>query len=94
MSPGLPHRYGNNMDCVYHIRSSNNMVITLRLEAINMEETTDCEKDYLQVDISLESLHVLLLFMSLMKKYKYNQNPLFKKTEKSKTCRVSCRFSI
>ncbi|XP_031795774.1 cubilin [Sarcophilus harrisii] len=48
-SPGWPENYGNNLDCSTIVRAPENYKITLFFNSFNVEYTSECRDDFLEV---------------------------------------------
>lgn len=49
-SPGYPGNYPPGRDCVWHIRTSAELLITFTFGTLSLEHHDGCGKDYLEVN--------------------------------------------
>jgi len=59
-SPNYPSAYGNNLICNWFLQSEpTNTVISLRFTELDLENTTDCSSDYLEVYYTQVNVQIL-----------------------------------
>ena len=49
MSPGYPHEYQNEKECIYTITVAQNQVIKINFLEFNLEHKNGCNHDFLQI---------------------------------------------
>lgn len=57
-SPGYPNTYGNNLNCIYYVHSPPESLVTLYFNLLDLEYSTGCRYDVLQVSKFLFLLYV------------------------------------
>ena len=49
MSPGYPHEYQNEKECIYTITVAQNHIIKIMFSEFNLEHENNCNSDFLQI---------------------------------------------
>ena len=49
MSPGYPHKYQNEKECIYTITVAQNHIIKIMFSEFNLEHENNCDSDFLQI---------------------------------------------
>ena len=48
MSPGYPHKYQNDKECIYTITVAANHIIKIMFSVFNLEHENECNHDFVQ----------------------------------------------
>jgi cubilin len=51
-SPGFPGKYPKNRNCIWNIRVNRGKRVTLNIFSLQLQQSGNCEKDYLEVKLN------------------------------------------